>query len=181
MKILIALKKQVPDDTEWYWKIAAKLTQFGTRSKYFHVEMAVDGIWISVNTHRGIELVDLQPIHNPLYDYFEMEIEDLTPVQDKKFWDFIKSQVGSGYDWKGIYLTQFINLDWEDKSKWFCSEITAKVLQLLYVPEFIDVKPNRITPQDIFEVARKKGKQIFIEKQYLDKNFDKDGDGSYKN
>lgn len=181
MKLIVAFKKQVPDDTEWYWKVAAKLTQFGTRSKYFHVELVVDGKWISVNTHRGIEIRDLEPIHNPLYDYYELEVEDLTPSQDEKFWRFIESQVGSGYDWMGIYLTQFINLDWESKSKWFCSEITAKVLQMLYVEGFIDRKPNRLSPQDIFEEIKKMATPIQIEKTYLDTNFDADGDGDYTN
>jgi len=181
MKVIVAFKKRPPDDMAWYWKVAAKLTQFGTGSPYFHVETAVDGKWISVSTKRGIEIINLQPIHNPLYDYYELDVEELTASQSEKFWKYIYSQAGSGYDWVGIYLTQFINLDWEAKSKWFCSEITAKVLQLLYVEPFLGTKPNRLSPADIFNKIKKIGKKIEIEKKYLDKHFDPDGDGDYTN
>jgi len=162
MKIMLAFKKSVPDDTEWYWKIAAKLVKFGTRSQYFHVEMAINNKWISANTSRGIELFELTELHNDHYDYYELDVDELTDIQYKKFWKYIESQSGSGYDWMGIFLTQFINLDWESKSKWFCSEIVTKILQLLYVEEFLDCKPNRISPREIFDVVKSSGKQIFI-------------------
>ena len=164
MEIIVAFKKSVKDDTEWYWKLAAKLVKFGTKSEFFHVETAIDDKWISANTSYGIEIHELKPINKKHYDYYKIEVPDLTIDQKEKFWRYINKQVGSGYDWKGIYLTQFIKLDWESESKWFCSEIVTKILQLLYVEDFLDKKPNKLSPGAVFEIINKIGEKIEIEK-----------------
>lgn len=164
MKILISLKKSVPTKTAWYWKGAAKAVQIGTRSEYFHVEIAIDNKWIAANTDKGVILTDLKtPVYNTNYDYFEFEVPDLTDHQKEILWRYINSQVHSGYDWLGIYLTQVIKLDWESKSKWFCSEFVVKMLQLLYVEEFLDLKPNRISPQMIYNIIKPFAKKIEVE------------------
>ena len=157
MRLVLAFKHTTDDDIAWYWKWAAKITKWGTRSNFFHVELALDNKWIGAHTERGIEIYEFKPIYDKTFDYYELIIDDLTDTQMEKFWRFVNAQVHSGYDWKGIYLTQVIKLDWESKSKWFCSEIVAKMLQMLYVEKFIDIKPNRASPQTIFDKIQKIG------------------------
>lgn len=157
MTIILGFQKKFPEDIAWYWKQAAKLIKYGTKSNYFHVEIAIDGKWIGSHTHKGIEIHELNLEHkNPQFDYFELNIDPLTEKQSEKFWKWMEHEVGSGYDWLGIYLTQFLFMDWESKDKWFCSEIVAKILQLLYVDEFLDIKPNRLSPQDIKNILEHK-------------------------
>lgn len=155
MKIILAFKHSQKKDTAWYWLLAGRLINWWTKSTYFHSEIAVDNKWIAANTETGIKIVDLkEPMYDKKYDYYELEVPDLTPEQSEIFWEYINAQEGTGYDWIGIYLTQIIKLDWEAKDKWFCSEIVAKVLQMLYVKEFMDLKPNRISPSQIFEIIK---------------------------
>jgi hypothetical protein len=163
MILVLAFKHSQPENDAWYWKLAAKVIKWGTRSNFFHVEIAVGDKWIGAHTERGIEIHPFDPIHDKTFDYYELVIEDLTESQMKKFWAFVTAQAGTGYDWKGIYLTQVLNLNWENKSKWFCSEIVAKMLQLLYVEEFINIKPNQASPQTIFDVAQKIGRKIDVD------------------
>lgn len=162
MKLIVAFKKEADNDASWFWKWASDHIKYWTNSDYFHVELAIEKKWITAWPEQGIELHDLKPIYDPLFDYYEVHIPELTESQNKKFWKFLNDQVGSGYDWKGIFLTQFIKLDWESESKWFCSEIVAKLLQLLYIEEFMDKKPNRQSPQNIFEIISKIGAKIEI-------------------
>lgn len=157
MELVLGFKKDIDPATQWYWKRAAKIIQVGTKSKYFHVEIAIDDKWVAAHTEKGIEIHPyVQHYFDPLYDYFTFSTEDLTQKQQTKFWAWINGEVGTGYDWKGIYLTQVLNMDWESKDKWFCSEIVAKILQMLFVPEFIDVKPNRLAPKDIYDLLKDK-------------------------
>jgi hypothetical protein len=150
MKVILGFQKDFDPNIEWYWKKAADLIKWGTKSDYFHIEIAFDEKWIGAHTHEGIEVHELDINHrNPQFDYFELEIDGITKNQKTKFWEWMEGEAGSGYDWIGIYLTQFLFMDWESKDKWFCSEIVAKVLQMLYVDGFLDVKPNRLSPQDI--------------------------------
>lgn len=153
MKIIVGFQKSFDENIEWYWKKAASLIKWGTKSDYFHVEIAVDGKWIGAHTTKGIEIHDYDPNHfNSYFDYFELEVDDITESQKAKFWTWVNGEAGTGYDWKGIYLTQMFNMDWESKDKWFCSEIVVKMFQLLYVDQFIDEKPNRASPQSIYQL-----------------------------
>lgn len=62
------------------------------------------------------------------------------PVKDrKKVYEFLISQVGKGYDALGIF-SFIIRKNYEDKDKYFCSELVAKALGIIY-------KPWRLSPQ----------------------------------
>lgn len=161
MKVIIGFQRNFDENIEWYWKKAAELIKWGTKSEYFHIELALDGKWIGAHTTSGIEIHEYNPNHkNSYFDYFELEVDDITVNQREKLWKWIEGEAGAGYDWLGIYLTQFLFMDWESKDKWFCSEIVARILQLLYVEEFIDVKPNRESPADIFKKLKSKLKPL---------------------
>lgn len=162
MKLIIAFK-HTADDPEWYWKLSAKLIKWKTKSKYFHVEMVIDNKWISSHVDDdGIQIRDLKPLYDPSYDYYELHVSDLSPEREEIFWRFLNAQVGTGYDWKGILVSQLINLDWETRDKWFCSEIVTKILQMLYVEEFIMRKPNQLSPHMVHEIVSKIGKKIEV-------------------
>jgi len=157
MRLILAFKHTPDDGIAWYWRWAAKITKWGTKSDFFHVEIAIDDKWIGAHTEKGIEIHPFQELYDKTFDYYELIVEDLTESQHIKFWEFVKAQEKTGYDWKGIYLTQVIKIDLESKKKWFCSEIVSKILQMLYVKPFIDMKPSRASPQTVFNLIMKLG------------------------
>jgi|688.fasta_scaffold916618_1 hypothetical protein len=165
MKVILGFQKKFPDTIEWYWKFAAKGINWWTKSNYFHVELSFDDKWVGAYTDGGIKVRECNATEhfngtnkfsNGDYDYYELLIEDLTDSQKKILWKWIYGEVGTGYDWKGIYLSQIVNLDSESKNKWFCSEMSTKILQLMYVEEFIDCKPSNLAPVDVFNTIKHK-------------------------
>ena len=161
MKIVIGLQKSFRKDIYWFWKLSGSLIQWWTKSDYFHIELAIDGKWITSQTERGIEIREYNPNYfSEHFDYYELETVEITSQQKEKFWNWMRGEENTGYDWVGIYLTQIFKLDWEAKEKWFCSEMVARILQLLYVEEFIDCKPNRLSPNDIYLLLKDKMKKI---------------------
>lgn len=122
-----------------------------TKSKYYHVECIIDNKWISSDNDVGVRIKQLKPLKNE-YDYIELTTSGLSEEQNKIFWEYLEDQQNTGYDYKGIFLTQLFMFDLENNDKWFCSEIVVKILQLLYIKEFLDLKPSRVSPGDIYKI-----------------------------
>jgi uncharacterized protein YycO len=62
------------------------------------------------------------------------------PVKDRtKVFEWLQTQVGKKYDALGI-LSFILRKNYEDKDKWFCSELVAHALGIKY-------KPWRLSPQ----------------------------------
>lgn len=160
MKVILAFKNGMNSNDAWYWKTSAKLIQWWTKSKYFHVEIAFKDKWVAAHTDTGIRMEQLKPLYDNNYEYFELEVPNITKEQERILIEFIKEQENKGYDWKGIFLSQILFLNWEHPEKWFCSEIVAKVLELLYVQEFMGIAPNKLSPGEIHKILLDKIKKI---------------------
>jgi len=62
--------------------------------------------------------------------------------------ELAKHQVGKSYDWAAVFSLPFRG-DWENKRKWFCSELIAYAFEAAGVPLFRE-RPFRITARDIY-------------------------------
>lgn len=95
-----------------------------TFSKYSHCEIiAVDrfGVELSYSSSARDGGVRYKEIDYDLekWDVFELKGLEETPMG----FMFLNEQLGKGYDFKGIFLTQFINFNRHNVNRWFCSEI----------------------------------------------------------
>jgi len=63
----------------------------------------------------------------------------------------ITSQMGKPYDWTDI-VGVLMHRDWQDDKKWTCSELIAWAHEQAGT-HLIHGKPNRVTPQMLFESA----------------------------
>jgi hypothetical protein len=142
MIIKLALKKKTSGkllDNIIAWAIRIR-----TFSQYFHVEMVVGDKWISTNPQAGaVYINDLLPL-NDKYDYIDVNIHK---SKVDKMIKFAEKQVGKKYDWLGILLSQAVNVDVENKDKWFCSEIVAEMLKV--AGEDIPKNSNQYSPGDL--------------------------------
>lgn len=146
MELTIAFQKEVK--TKTFTSLSqTKAIQLWTKSKYFHVEMFINNHWYSCSPDKnGVFEKTLHELQDN-YDYITINIDGR---KYKKFLKFVKEQEGAGYDWLGIFLTQFINAKIEDREKWFCSEFIAAVLILFGILD--DSKdPASYSPQDIYK------------------------------
>ena len=48
----------------------------------------------------------------------------------------------------------FIKLNLDHKSKWTCSELVTKLLQMCYYEKAMDLRPERVTPKDIARIIK---------------------------
>ena len=151
MKVVVALRHSLPIGS-WKDKLEVGVVQWWTKSKYFHVELILDGKWISAHLSDGVQVNDVRELNIEDWVYVDIGPVVVTTDQYEKVWKYIGEQVGTGYDWKGIFLSQGVKIGWQNEEQWFCSEIVAKVCQMLMVEEFMDVVPNKVSPKMIADM-----------------------------
>lgn len=156
MIIGISFEEKIPEHYSAYDRFKANTVKKWTRSRYFHTEFIIGDYWVSANTD-GIVKYDLRPLTDK-YDYVFIDI-DMTEKQYKKIINFIDAQIGTKYDWMGIYLSQFLGIGSHRSDKWFCSELVTKLLQLCLVEQVLDMQPHMVSPGDLF---RRMEEMIFL-------------------
>lgn len=126
-----------------------------TRSKYFHIKILINNTWIDIPLS-GVTLYDKSQdnFENPEFDYFSLGKSYLLESQYDILQKFIQSIEGQKYDWTQIFLTHFIRLNIDHKSKWTCSELVTKLLQMCYYEKAMDLRPERVTPKDIARIIK---------------------------
>ena len=155
MKVIIAFKKEVNDDSSLFTKISSKAISWWTKHPYYHCELIIKDKWISSHPDLGgVRVLTLDKLR-PTWDYYEINLPDITKEQEEILWGFLQEQINTGYDWKGIFLSQFVKIGLNSDQKWFCSEIVVKLLQLMYCKTLLDIVPNKISPADLFKILEK--------------------------
>ena len=145
LKITLAFKRVTKDSG-----IIPKLISKWTKSKYYHVELIIDNIWVSVYDD-GVKLNKLRPLSTN-WDYLALDTVTLTDEQYSKFMLYLHNQEGKSYDFLGIFLSQVFPLKIDSDSKWFCSEIVTKLLQMLYIEDTLELNPVTMSPSDLFKL-----------------------------
>lgn len=118
-------------------KPASLLIKLFTLSHWSHVAILDDEGYIYDSTLlTGVRRIhfDEWKKHYRDFDFTSFAVKDR-----KKVYEFLDSQVGNGYDIFGI-LSFILHKNYEDKGKWFCSELVAHALGIKY-------KPWRLSPQ----------------------------------
>ncbi len=141
MKIKLALQHTLKSGSTIRNHFETKAIQLWSWSKHFHSELIIDDKWISSGpTHGGVFMHKLHRLNHDRWDYFDIEIDE-DKIEETLEW--IKSQIGSGYDWAGVFLLG-INSNTHNVNKWFCSEVCAEMLKRLGVSLKLD--SNQYTP-----------------------------------
>ena len=136
--------------------IMQKLISWWTRSRYVHVEIRIGDIWVSAKEGVGVRLKPYED--NKEYDSWdyvnipklEINKENLLALEK-----WLNEKNGDKYDWVAIVLSHVLKLRIDHKSKWTCSELVSKILQLLQHQDFIDVRPDSMSPKDIANILIK--------------------------
>jgi len=125
-----------------------KLIQWWTKSKFYHVEIVLDDVWVSSRYGEGVHMLPLRAFNNA-YQYHHVGIIELTDTQYDTLFNWLEEQTTKKYDTLGIIYSQFFPFRYDDKNKWFCSELITKVLTLLGVQDTFDLTPNLVSPGDL--------------------------------
>lgn len=91
--------------------------------------------------------------HISRYTMFTLNV---SPTQERRYWDFSNAQLGKPYDKRGIAGFAFGKRDWRDESAWYCSEEVQANCE--YAGIFSPLPPElwRVDPGDnAFEFCQK--------------------------
>lgn len=130
----------------------SRLIKFWTRSKYSHCELVFNnGSSFSADTKMPMHTRFASKFMIPEeWDFIHIAVAE---EDEMKIEDFCVEELNCAYDWKGIFLSQFINLGYHSKTKWFCSEVCVAALQTIGM--LPGIKPNRVSPGKLHELASK--------------------------
>lgn len=123
-----------------------------TKSKYTHVEIIIENNWISSTLEEGVHIKPLRPLKDT-YDYYDIKVF-VTNYQYLRIMEWVYKQNLKPYDKLGIMFSQFIPFRFDSRSKWFCSELVCKILQLFYVKEVMDHYPFLTSPGDLAKIYK---------------------------
>lgn len=128
-----------------------RLIRLWTWSSYSHCEFIFSdniSIGTDLNTPFNVKVKGhLKYTSN--WDFVDVK---LTPEQEKLVRDFTNLQVGKGYDWKGIWFSQFLPFKAENPEKWFCSELCTSGLQKAGL--LSGLKPCTINPGKLYKLLK---------------------------
>lgn len=101
-------------------KPAALVIQLFTGCRWHHCGVVVGDCVIEASAIHGVRSV---PLHEFMErgDWVSVIVDGVDGVLTSKF---LHSQIGKGYDIFGAISLPF-RRDWQDKSRWYCSELTA--------------------------------------------------------
>jgi len=126
-------------------KIHSKIIGKWTKSNFSHVEIIIGDVWISSVEGKGVHVKKLEPL-NDKYVYHKLKDAVLTESSYLDIKEWIYQQENSDYDITGILLSQIFPLRFDNRDKWFCSELVTKILQLLGYKEVFDLLPHLVDP-----------------------------------
>lgn len=125
------------------------LIRFWTRGPYSHVELVFsDGEWFSASPREKTARFKRITPKSGHWDFVDLpmsaELEALI-----RQWCRDKA-LGHKYDWLGIVCTQIMPFGWQDKTRWFCSEVCLAALQ--WVGLYGDKKPHWVHPNGLHKI-----------------------------
>jgi hypothetical protein len=121
----------------WFYKAPGKffdkVIRWWTKSRYSHVEVVVGGIAYSADAWSG-------EVRSTLVSTFNKDNWDIVEVELDKTTEWLRNQIGEGYDWLGIFGFAWFGV--QNENRWYCSELAAAALG-------IDTRP--ISPGELYE------------------------------
>lgn len=109
-----------------------------------HVEFLTDdGMSIGARCQDGVQI---RPANYNTFTRLFTFSATVTDEQYKAAWDFLMAQVGKKYDFAACAGVLF-QRDWRDDSRWMCSELWTRTMEVGKIIGELPVGVNRITPQ----------------------------------
>ncbi len=118
-----------------------------TKGPYSHVELVIGDLWLSASPRETtVRYKKIEP-DPKTWDFIPINL-DVAHV--KQIQDWASLEMGCGYDWKGIFLTQLINWNRQDPHRWFCSELVVAALQQAGMLQ--GIVPHQTDPNELHKL-----------------------------
>lgn len=129
--------------------ITSKLIRWQTRSEYSHIAIELTSGRVVEAWRKGVcNAKDFSENHTPGTVVDSFEIYGLTELQEKLAADFLYSQYGKKYDFKGVF--RFLTRrDQPADDKWFCSELAMAAMQHAGIDLLLRIPASHTSPRDV--------------------------------
>jgi len=128
--------------------LGAKIIRWWTNSKYHHTEVFLENSrLIGATVENNVYSLPVTEVPANC-DVIDLSI-NVTAAQLDIIENWVSSVVGHKYDYLGIVLSQVLPARIDSPSRWFCSELSTKILQLFVVKQVISLTPNMISPEKL--------------------------------
>lgn len=115
-----------------------------TGCKYHHCGIIDGNRVIEASIFHGVRAVSLETFkHRGEYVVVDIPLKDENAARE-----FLINQEGKGYDWTGALSYPF-RKNWQNKDKWYCSELVAAVAKEGGTP-IVREGVKTVTPRDIY-------------------------------
>ena len=129
-----------------FYERAIKLWTLGP---YSHVEIIIDDVSFSSVPGIGTRYLLSPQMAFGDWDYLDVKMDSLERAH---VWNWCMSEMGCGYDWKGIFFAQILGLNRDDPEKWFCSEFCTRALQI--GGYYKDLTPDKMSPNSLYRYLK---------------------------
>ena len=144
IELKLAFKKVIPRTA-----ISGRIIAMWCESKYYHVELFINNLWVSAMDNEGVTVKESYRYDPEEWDFYHFDEIEITEEHYNTIIRYIKKQDDKKYDFLGIYLSQILPFSLHNRNKWFCSEISVKLLQMFLIEETLDLVPNNTSPADL--------------------------------
>lgn len=123
----------------------APLIRVFSWSKYSHMVILIDdGKNVLHSDFHGVRIEPIEDLQKRSKNWMIVEYECECP---EKVIEACKTQLGKPYDFGGIIGIALRDVNLQDDSKWWCSELPAYGFMMAGQPKFQEDFMHRITPQ----------------------------------
>lgn len=120
--------------------------KFWTWSEWSHVDVWTPDGWLGARSNGGVQI---RPWDYTKVDKEEIRVITLDDATEANIMNWLHAQIGKPYDYLAIAGMPF-RQDWQNDSRWFCSELVAAAFAQAGVPLLDADHYNRITPRDLY-------------------------------
>ena len=147
VRLLLAFKKKNPK-TGFFGKAIC----FLTGSKYYHVEIVIDDLWVSADAPMGVTIGNLENEKHEHWEHVDLGIKTIFEEDYEKIMKYIDSLKGKKYDYLAIIFSQLIPLKLHNKNKLFCSEIVINIMKLFLIEDVLGLVSHTVSPKDLAKI-----------------------------
>lgn len=117
---------------------------------YSHTEIVFsDGVMISSSPREATVRAKEHTVNAEAWDYI-----DVSGLDESTARVFAETQLGKAYDWFGV--SGFVVAVRDNESKWFCSELSSRILQIAGCVKIGEFNPGRISPNRLYKLLQRR-------------------------
>ena len=117
-----------------------------TWSRWHHCAAIMEDGETVIESRGGIGVIET-PLAEFKARYRDWHISELDCVDEKAAYDFLRSQLGAGYDIKAVFGI-FFRTAWDGRENWSCSELVGKASGRIR-----ESRVSRISPEHLWLIT----------------------------